>query len=130
VVKPGEALAELVPTGDKLVMAARVSPLDIDNVTKGQRAEIRFPAFSSRRIPTILGNVETIAGDAMLDEYTREPYFLSRVIVDTSTIPNEIHDRLVPGMPADVLIITGERTLLEYLLSPITDLLFKSMRES
>jgi HlyD family secretion protein len=130
VVRPGEALAELVPTGDKLVMAARVSPLDIDNVTKGQRAEIRFPAFSSRRIPTILGNVETVAGDAMLDEYTREPYFLSRVIVDTSTIPNEIHDRLVPGMPADVLIITGERTLLEYLLSPITDLLFKSMRES
>ena len=130
VVKPGEALAELVPTGDKLVMAARVSPLDIDNVTKGQRAEIRFPAFSSRRIPTILGNVETVAGDAMLDEYTREPYFLARVIVDTSTIPSEIHDRLVPGMPADVLIITGERTLLEYLLSPITDLLFKSMREN
>jgi HlyD family secretion protein len=130
VVKPGEALAELVPTGDKLVMAARVSPLDIDNVAKGQHAEIRFPAFSSRKIPTILGNVETVAGDAMLDEYTREPYFLARVIVDTSTIPNEIHDRLVPGMPADVLIITGERTLLEYLFSPITDLLFKSMRET
>ena len=130
VVKPGDVLAELVPTGDKLVVAARVSPLDIDNVTKGQKAEIRFPAFSTRKIPTILGKVETVAGDAMQDEYTREPYFLARVVVDVTTIPKEIHERLVPGMPADVLIITGERTLLQYLVSPISDLLFKSMRET
>ena len=130
VVKPGDVLAELVPTGDKLVMAARVSPLDIDNVASGQKAEIRFPAFSSRRMPTILGKVETVGGDTMEDDYTREPYFLARVIVDASTIPEEAHDRLVPGMPADVLIITGERTLLQYLISPISDLIFKSMREN
>jgi len=130
VLKPGDVLADLVPTGDKLVMAARVSPLDIDNVTKGQRAEIRFPAFATRTLPTILGTVETVAADSMLDEYTREPYFLARVVVDTSTIPQDIHARLMPGMPADVLIITGERTLLQYLFSPISDLLFKSMRES
>jgi HlyD family secretion protein len=66
----------------------------------------------------------------MQDEYTREPYFLARVVVDVTTIPKEIHERLVPGMPADVLIITGERTLLQYLVSPISDLLFKSMRET
>ena len=66
----------------------------------------------------------------MQDEYTREPYFLARVIVDATTIPNDIHERLMPGMPADVLIITGERTLLQYLVSPISDLLFKSMRET
>jgi HlyD family secretion protein len=129
VVKPGDVLAELVPVGDKLVMAARVSPLDIDSVTAGQKAEIRFPAFSTRRVPTILGTVETAAADAMMDEYTREPYFLVRVVVDMATIPKEIHDRLVPGMPADVLIITGERTLLQYLVGPISDLLFRSMRE-
>lgn len=129
VVKPADVLAELVPIGDKLVMAARVSPLDIDSVTAGQKAEIRFPAFSTRRVPTILGTVETAAADAMMDEYTREPYFLVRVVVDMSTIPKEIHDRLVPGMPADVLIITGERTLLQYLVGPISDLLFRSMRE-
>ncbi len=130
VIRPGDVLAELVPTGDKLVMAARVSPLDIDNVMNDQKAEIRFPAFSSRRMPTILGKVHSVGADAMEDEYTREPYFLARVVVDSATIPEEVHDRLVPGMPADVIIITGERTLLQYLISPISDLLFKSMREA
>jgi HlyD family secretion protein len=129
VVRPGESLAELVPIGDKLIMAARVSPLDVDNVAPKQSAEIRFPAFSMRRIPTILGKVETIAADAMLDEYTKEPYYLARVVVNTSTLPTEIRERLIPGMPADVIITTGERTLLEYLLGPISDLFAKSMRE-
>ena len=129
VVRPGDSLAELVPIGDKLVMAARVSPLDIDNVAPKQKAEIRFPAFSTRRIPTILGKVETIAADAMLDEYTKEPYYLARVVVDTSTLPPDVHERLIPGMPADVLITTGERTLLQYLVGPISDLFAKSMRE-
>lgn len=129
VVRPGDSLAELVPIGDKLVMAARVSPLDIDSVAPKQKAEIRFPAFSTRRIPTILGKVETIAADAMLDEYTKEPYYLARVVVDTSTLPSDVHERLIPGMPADVLITTGERTLLQYLVGPISDLFAKSMRE-
>jgi HlyD family secretion protein len=129
VVRPGDSLAELVPTGDKLVMAARVSPLDIDNVAPKQKAEIRFPAFSTRSIPTILGNVETVAADAMLDAYTKEPYYLARVVVDASTLPPDVQDRLIPGMPADVLITTGERTLLQYLIGPISDLFAKSMRE-
>lgn len=129
VVHPGDSLAELVPTGDKLVMAARVSPLDVDNVAPKQKAEIRLPAFSTRHIPTILGKVETVAADAMLDEYTKEPYYLARVVVDTDTLPAEVQERLVPGMPADVLITTGERTLLQYLVGPISDLFAKSMRE-
>jgi HlyD family type I secretion membrane fusion protein len=129
VVRPGDSLAELVPTGDKLVMAARVSPLDIDNVAPKQKAEIRFPAFSTRSIPTILGKVETVAADAMLDAYTKEPYYLARVVVDASTLPADVQERLVPGMPADVLITTGERTLLQYLIGPISDLFAKSMRE-
>jgi HlyD family secretion protein len=129
VVRPGDSLAELVPTGDKLVMAARVSPLDIDTVAPKQKAEIRFPAFSTRRIPTILGRVETVAADAMLDEYTKEPYYLARVLVDSSTLPADVRERLIPGMPADVLITTGERTLLQYLVGPLSDLFAKSMRE-
>lgn len=129
VIRPGDALAELVPTGDKLVMAARISPLDIDRVAANQPAEIRFPAFSTRRLPTILGTVETVAADAMLDQTTKETYYLARVIVDTTTIPRSLQGRLIPGMPADVLITTGERTLLQYLLGPLSDLFAKSMRE-
>jgi HlyD family secretion protein len=129
VVKPGDVIAELVPLGDKLVVSARVSPLDIDNVAPAQRAEVRFPAFASRGVPTIFGRVETVAADATVDEYTREPYFVARITVDLQTVQKQIQERLVPGMPADVLIVTGERTLFQYLMSPITDLLFKSMRE-
>lgn len=129
VVKPGEALAELVPSGDKLIMAVRVSPLDIDSVERGQRAEVRFPGFSTRGLPTILGRVERVGADVMRDEFTKDPYYLARVEVDQTTIPTEIERRLQPGMPADVLIVTGERTVLQYLVGPLTDLIAKSMRE-
>lgn len=129
VVRPGEVLAELVPTGDKLVMAVRVSPLDIDSVEKGQNAEVRLPGFSSRGMKTIMGRVERVGADVMLDDYTKEPYYMARVEVDTQTVTDEVKRKLQPGMPADVLITTGERTILQYLVGPITDLLFKSMRE-
>lgn len=129
VVRAGEALAELVPTGDKLIMAVRVSPLDIDSVEQGQTAEVRLHAFASRGLKTILGRVERVGADVMLDDFTKEPYYLARVEVDTQTVTDEVKRKLQPGMPADVLITTGERTILQYLVSPIADLLFKSMRE-
>ncbi len=129
VIRPGETLAELVPTGDKLVMAVRVSPLDIDNVEPGQRAEVRLPGFAARGLKTILGKVERVGADVMLDDYTKEPYYMARVEVDPKTVPAEIQKRLQPGMPADVLITTGERTALQYLIGPLADLIAKSMRE-
>jgi len=129
VVKPGEALAELVPTGDKLVMSVRASPLDIDSIEPGQNAEIRFPAFATREFPIILGTVDRVAADAMHDEVTKEPYYLVRVLVDPATVPELVLKRLVPGMPADVLISTGERTILQYLVGPLSNLFAKSMRE-
>lgn len=129
VVKSGEALAELVPTGEKLVMAVRVSPLDIDSVEAGQSAEVRLPAFARRGLKTIMGRVERVGADVMLDDFTKEPYYMARIEVDTKTVTDEIKRKLQPGMPADVLITTGERTILQYLIGPISDLLFKSMRE-
>jgi HlyD family secretion protein len=129
VVRPGETLAELVPSGDRLIMAVRVSPLDIDNVETGQKAEVRLPGFASRGLKTILGRVERVGADVMQDDYTKEPYYLARVEVDPRTIPAEVEKRLQPGMPADVLITTGERTILQYLVGPISDLIAKSMRE-
>ncbi|MGQ0672188.1 MAG: HlyD family type I secretion periplasmic adaptor subunit [Hyphomicrobium sp.] len=130
VVRPGETIAELVPTGEKLVIAARVSPLDMDSVMPGQTAEVRFPAFSARQLPIILGTVERLGADAMTDEATRETYYPARVVVDPATLPEGLSQRLVPGMPADVLIATGGRTMFQYLTGPLTDLFKKSMRES
>jgi HlyD family secretion protein len=65
----------------------------------------------------------------MLDELTKDPYYLARVVVDPESVPDEVERRLQPGMPADVLITTGERTMLQYMLGPISDVVAKSMRE-
>lgn len=129
VVKPGETIAELVPTSDKLVMAARVSPLDIDSVAPGQTAEVRFPGLSSRSYPTILGRVERVAADSMQDDVTKEAYYPAQVEIDLATVPSELVRRLRPGMPADVLINTGSRTLLQYLVGPLSDIVAGAMRE-
>lgn len=129
VIRAGEALMEIVPSEDQLIVRAQVSPLDIDNVHVGLEAEIRLSAFSLRRIPTILGIVESVSPDQIFNELTRESYFLANVTVDISTLPDEIKDRITPGMPAEVVIATGERTVLDYLITPIEDVLVRSFRE-
>ena len=130
VIQPGATLAELVPPTTLLSLTAKVSPLDVQNVAVGQKAQIRFPAFSTRSTPPLYGRVESVSADAVSDETTKETYFSARVIIDAAGVPHEIADKLVPGMPADVLIITGERTVLAYFLGPIRDRLAKAMRES
>lgn len=129
IVKPGDTIADLVPIGDKLVISAKISPLDIDGVARDQSAEIRFPGFSSRGLPVIMGTVDNIAADSTVDETTRQPYFHASVSIDISTIPAAVQKRLVPGMIADVIIATDDRTMLNYLIGPLTDAISKSMRE-
>lgn len=129
VVKPGESIAEVVPVGDSLILAARVSPLNIQDVGAGQSAEVRFASFG-KNAPPVFGRVETVSADTLLDEATRQPYYLARVRIAPGAIARDLAARLTPGMPADVLIATGERTMLQYLLAPLADRLAKSMRES
>jgi len=130
VIQPGATLADLVPPTTLLSLTAKVSPLDVQNVAVGQKAQIRFPAFSTRSTLPLYGRVETVSADAVSDETTKETYFSARIIIDAAGVPREIAEKLVPGMPADVLIITGERTVLAYFLGPIKDRLAKAMRES
>jgi HlyD family secretion protein len=127
VVRPGETLAEIVPTGDSLILSARVSTNDIQSIAPGQKAEVRFPAF--KRAAPIFGKVESVSADTLIDENTRQPFYAARVRIDFHDLPQNIATTLVPGMPADVLIATGERTSLQYLLAPVRDALSKSMRE-
>jgi HlyD family secretion protein len=129
VVKAGETIADLVPVGDSLIVAAQVSPLDIDSVVPGQTAELKFTSFSSRRMPSLFGRVESVSADAMFNDTTKQSYYLARVIVDRSSIPTAIASKLTPGMPADVLIVTGERSMLDYLIGPLAAALSKGMRE-
>lgn len=130
VVRPGDVLMELVPEDEELIINARVSPIDVDNVAPGLSTEVRFSAFKTKLIPIMLGKVESVSGDVITPDNANEPpYYLARVTVDENDIPVEIKDRLSAGMPADVVITTGERTVINFIASPLMDAVRKSMIE-
>ncbi|MBK3444153.1 HlyD family type I secretion periplasmic adaptor subunit [Pseudomonas lactis] len=129
VVRAATPLLDIVPSVSELVVEAHVQPVDIDRIAIGKTADIRFSAFSSATTPPIEGVVAQVSADRLTDERTGQPYYLARVKV-TPEGERKLGDRkLVPGMPADVLINTGERTMLQYLLQPARNAISESMIE-
>ncbi len=129
VIRPGEPLMEMVPTGDKLIVEARVQPSDIDVVNIGLTAEIRLSAFSQRSSAPVKGRVIGVSADGIEDEKTGDTYYLTRIELTEdvgSVIPGAI---LQPGMQAEVLIVTGERTFMDYVTQPLIQSFQKSLRE-
>ena len=129
VVRTGELLLEVVPENERLIIYAQFSPSDIDVIHQGQRAEIRFPAFHSRTIPLMTGELESISSDRLVDEASKQPYYLGIISIDRAEIPEEYRSRLRSGMPAEVLVAAGERTVLDYLISPLKSSLAKTFIE-
>ena len=133
VVDPGEALMDLVPADEPLVIEAQVAPGDIQNVQLGQKAELRFAAFRGRAAPIIDGRVTLVSADSLLEPTTRTPYYAVRVMIPETELTKlggaAGDEPLIPGMPAEVVILTGERTLLDYLLDPLTDTFRLAFRE-
>lgn len=130
VIKPGEVLMELVPENEELIVNARVAPRDIDNVSPGLDTEVRFTAFKTKLTPIMLGRVRSVSNDVITPENPQElPYYLARIHVDDKDIPADIEGRLTAGMPADVIITTGERTVLNFIASPLLDAVRKSLIE-
>lgn len=129
VVRPGEPIMEIVPTNERLIIQAKISPLDINYVTPNMKAEIRFPSFKSRNNPIIEGNVLNISRDILFDEASKVSYYQALVVVADHHIPPQYQGKLTPGMPADIVIPTGERTFLEYIVTPLSDTIRKSLRE-
>jgi len=130
ILRPGEPILDIVPDEDPLIIDARVKPKDIDTVFPGLQARVILSAFTQRNLPQVYGVVKSISADRLIDERTGEPYFLAKVFVDSGALvqlPRDIG--LSSGMPVDVMILTGERTLLDYLLSPFADSLRASFRE-
>ncbi len=127
VIRPGEVLAEVVPDRDALIVQAHIAPRDMDRMWPGMRAEVRFTSFNSSILPIIMGRVETVSRDRLVDEATKQPYFLAQVVVED--IPPEIRDHIVAGMPANLVFPTGERTVLNYLVRPLQDRMNSAFRE-
>jgi HlyD family secretion protein len=129
VVRAGDSLMEIVPGKEALVVHAQLPINVIEHLRVGQTAEIRFPAFHSRRLPIITGKLTSISRDRLVDDVTKQPYFLGIINLSEATIEQSYRDKLVAGMQADVVIATGERTALEYLMSPLSDSLSSSFRD-
>jgi len=129
VVRPGEPLLELIPDGDELIVNAQVSPSDIDTVAPGNEAEVRFSAFHGKVLPIVLGRVASLSRDRLIDEQTRQPYFLARIVVNQGQLLPEVRDRITAGMPVEVIIPTGERTVADYLIRPLRNRVRKAFRE-
>jgi HlyD family secretion protein len=129
VIRPGEALAELIPDNENLVINAEVSPTDSDAIDPGMRAEVRFSAFHGYTLPLIMGQVETVSRDRIVDEQSKQSFFLARVVVDKNDIPTIIKNRIKAGMPAEVIVPTGERTVMNYLIRPLSNRANSAFRE-
>jgi HlyD family secretion protein/epimerase transport system membrane fusion protein len=131
VLKPAEPILDIVPADDTLLIDARISPIDIDVVRAGLPAKVQLTAYSGRSTPRLNGIVRMVSADRLMDEGSRQPYYLARVHVDREEVRQAQADmELIPGMPAEVLIVTGERTMAEYLLQPFLDALWRSFRET
>jgi HlyD family type I secretion membrane fusion protein len=129
VVQPGETLLEIVPSGDLLLVEVRVQPQDIDNVAIGQPAEVRILAFKQRTTPTMEGVVSYVSADALTNQQDGSTYYLARIRIPEAQLGRLQGQPLQPGMPAEVMIRTGERTALAYMLQPVLDSMRRAWRE-
>ena len=129
VIGAGEVVMEIVPDSDDLQVEAKLAPNDIDQVKIGQTTLVRFSAFNQRTTPQLSGVVSYISADLSHDQQGNTSYYTVRV-----TLPEEEHRRLaglqlVSGMPAEIFVQTGSRTMMSYLLKPITDQLRRAFNE-
>lgn len=129
VVRPGEVLMDLVPRNAALVIEARVQPQERDRIRPGLSAGVRFVALNRNNTPVLEGKVILVSADRITDEKTGTPYYLVRVSVPLEALGGLEGGALEPGMPVDVIIRTGERTFLNYLLKPMTDRMARSFKE-
>jgi HlyD family type I secretion membrane fusion protein len=128
VIRPGTTVMELVPQHDELEVSVHIRPEDAPQIFKGMTSRISFNSYRQRRLPVLTGAVQTISADRLLDD-KQQPYFAAIVTVDEAALKGYPEGRLIPGMPAEVEINTGPRTILSYLTEPISDVMRNGMRE-
>ena len=130
VITAGDAMMMIVPQADDLSVEAKVDPKDIDKLQIGQKTLMRLSAFNQRTTPELNGLVTRVSADVTTDQRTGQSYYTIRV----SLPPSEVarlgdNNKLIPGMPVEAFVQTGDRTMLSYLLKPLNDQLMRSFRE-
>jgi HlyD family secretion protein len=129
VIAPGEPIMLIVPDADSLMVEAKVNPQDIEQVQLNQKTVLRFTAFNLATTPEIDGQVSTISADISSDQRTGQSFFTIRISIRPGELSRLGNSRLVPGMPVECFIQTGERTMASYLLKPLRDQLMRTFRE-
>jgi HlyD family secretion protein len=129
VIAPGNPIMVVVPNADSLIIEAKVPPQDIDQLQLGQAAGLRFSAFNQRTTPEINGTISRIGADVTVEQRTGQNYYT----VDIATRPEEVARlgdvKLIPGMPVETFIKTGDRKVISYLIKPLRDQIVRAFRE-
>lgn len=126
----GEVLMDVVPANESLVVSAKVRPQDIDDIRIGMSAKVQLVGLNQRFVSPIPATVMAVSADQRVDERNGQGYFVADLRIKPADVAKSINGaRLKPGMPAQVLIVTGKRTIFSYLISPITDTLHDAFRE-
>lgn len=129
VVTAGDAIMLIVPEADKLTVEAKVSPQEIDQLQLGQKALLRFTTFNQRSTPEIYGTITRISADISTDQRTGLSYYTVRMGLPPEEVARLGDVKLVPGMPVESFVQTGERTVISYLVKPLFDQLTRAFRE-
>ena len=130
VIQPGADIMNIVPQDDQIVVEAMVRPEDIDMVHAGLLAKVQLTAFKAQKVPKLTAKVLSVSADSLQDEMTGMFYFLARVKLEEDEL-EKLSSKIAlnPGMPAQVFIMTGSRSFMNYLLAPIMDATYKAFRE-
>lgn len=130
VISPATEIMFVVPKNDHLIAEVMVNPNDIDLLAKGMTAKIQLTAYKAKLMPKLDGKLETVSGDSFKNEMTGHVYFKARIEIPDSELKKLKSDiKLTPGMPVTAFIVTGSRTMLQYLLTPIKESAYKAFRE-
>lgn len=129
VVAPGETIMLIVPDQDSLKVEAKVAPQDVDQLHIGQPVSLRFSALDQRTSPVINGTLTNLSPDTTIDPKTEQRYYKVRVSLDPKEIARLGSAKIVPGMPVEVFVQTGDRTALSYLLKPLDDQISRAFKE-
>ncbi|MEA2980029.1 MAG: rane fusion protein type secretion system [Alphaproteobacteria bacterium] len=129
VITAGDAIMLIVPDADNLTVEAKVNPQDIDQVRPGQTALLRLSAFNQRTTPEIYGTVTRISADASTDQRTGQTYYTIRIAMPGDEVAKLGEVRMVPGMPVEAFVQTGDRTMISYFVKPLHDQLMRMFRE-